>query len=220
MGVVGARGGVGASVLAALLAAQAAERTATVVVDLCAGAGLDVLLGLETVPGPRWPDLVGAGDVAGAELLAALPRWGRCAVLSADRERPAALPGAEVLDRLGEAAGAVVLDLSRAGVLADPSVAMRCHLVVVVVGRDAMSAGGAVALRVALGPAASRTGLVVRDTGGLSVAEMEQATALPLLGRVPRDRGLALGAERGMLTPGLRTARAMTALATSLLGPR
>ena len=68
LGVVGARGGVGASTLAAALAARGARRTASVLVDLDAAApGLDLLVGLEDDPGVRWPDLAGAaGAIDGA----------------------------------------------------------------------------------------------------------------------------------------------------------
>jgi len=126
IGVIGARGGLGASSLAASLALRLAERPtghgvrrrdgrtrpggagragrggsgapgAVALVDLDTGAGIDVLLGVEGVHGLRWPDLTGArGEVPGAELTALLPRWAGVAVLSADRARPGA-PRADVV---------------------------------------------------------------------------------------------------------------------------
>ncbi|MCL2091706.1 MAG: pilus assembly protein FlpE [Micrococcales bacterium] len=220
VGLVGARGGAGATTLAALLAAALAQHTATVLVDLVGGAGLDVTLGLEAVPGPRWPDLTGAGDVAGDQLLAALPRWGRVALVSTDRARPGLPPPDDVLDRLGEAAGTVLLDLPPCDVLARRAPVGRCDLVVVVAGRDITSVGGAVALRTALGPAAARTGLMASDArrGTLSLAELEQAAGLPLLGRVPYDRSLVQSAERGLLRARRATARIPATLARTVLG--
>ncbi len=119
VGVVGARGGVGASTVAAALALRVhrhgwhAERrrprrrgtgragaTAdvprVVLVDLDpAGGGLDVHLGIEDVPGVRWPDLAGArGDVSGPELTDLLPDWAGVTVLSGDRWRPGPAPRA------------------------------------------------------------------------------------------------------------------------------
>ncbi|MCL2465710.1 MAG: pilus assembly protein FlpE [Micrococcales bacterium] len=222
VGVVAARGGAGATTVAALLATALARRTATVLVDLVGGAGLDVTVGAESVPGPRWPDLVAAGDVPGDQLLAALPRWGRVALVSADRARPCLPPPHEVLDRLGEAAGAVVLDLPACDVLAHRAPVAHADIVVVVAGRDATSVAGAVALRAALGPAAARTGLMACDArrGRLGLAELEQSTNLPLLGRVRHDRTLLTSTERGLLRPRRSTTRAPDTLATTVLGAR
>lgn len=220
VGLVGARGGVGATTFAALLATALARRTATVLVDLVGGAGLDMALGMEAVAGPRWPDLTGAGDVAGDQLLAALPRWGRVAVVSDDRARPELPPPDDLLDRLREAAGTVLLDLPPHDVLAGRAPVNRCDLVVVVAGRDITSVGGTVALRAALGPAATRTGLMASDArrGTLSLAELEQATGLPLLGRLPHDRSLARSAERGLLCARRATARIPATVARTVLG--
>ncbi|MDR3067994.1 MAG: pilus assembly protein FlpE [Cellulomonas sp.] len=220
VGVVGARGGAGATTFTALLATVLARRTATVLVDLVGGAGLDVTLGMEAVPGPRWPDLTGAGDVAGDQLLAALPRWGRVAVVSTDRARPGLPPPDDVLDRLREASGTVLLDLPPYDVAARRAPVDRCDLLVVVAGRDVTSVGGAAALRTALGPAAARTGLMASDArrGTLSLAELEQATGLPLLGRVLHDRNLARSAERGVLRARKATTRIPATLARTVLG--
>ncbi len=147
VGVVGARGGIGASSLAASLARRLAagssrrgrrarrgdragsggrrgprDAVSVALADLDgAGGGLDVLLGLEAVDGLRWPDLHGArGEVSGAELTALLPRWSGVTVLSADRVRPGEPQVevlADVLDALVASHDVVVLDLDRRGVL-------------------------------------------------------------------------------------------------------
>lgn len=134
IGVIGARGGIGASSLAAALAQRLAhERRAgdrgsprggrarsgdhpdpggagvgVALVDLGGGGGggLDVLLGVEAAGGLRWPDLAGArGAVPGAELRALLPLWSGVTVLSADRARPGP-PRAEVVTNVLDALAA------------------------------------------------------------------------------------------------------------------
>lgn len=223
VGVVGARGGAGSSTLAALTAARLARRTSTVLVDLDpGGGGLDVTVGLEDVDGARWPDLAGArGDVPGQDVLALLPRWGACAVLSADRDGVAVEPAVvvDVLHALTGTVGAVVLDLAHGG-----AVPPGCDLVAVVARRDLRSVAGALAVRPQLVASGSPAGLVVvgRATAGLSVPELSAAVDLPVLWSGPRSRGLARAAERGVLPhrgPAVSAARAVTArVEAALLG--
>ncbi|WP_426593138.1 septum site-determining protein Ssd [Cellulomonas sp. McL0617] len=221
LGVVGARGGAGASTLAAALAGQLARRTATVLVDLDRGSGgIDVLLGLEGVDGVRWPDLRDArGDVPGADVVAVLPRWGSCAVLSADRSRsgaPEPAVVADVLHGLCAAVGAVVLDLDRSAVVAGESLVAVCDSVLVVAPRDLRSVAGVLAMRPFLGPDA---GLVVRGPapGGLGASEVAAAVGLPVVGSLRRDRRLPSALEHGGLEVRGRTARTAGRLARGVL---
>ncbi|WP_232014299.1 septum site-determining protein Ssd [Cellulomonas fimi] len=223
VGVVGARGGAGASSLAAALARVLSATTATVLVDLDRGcAGLDVLVGLEGVDGVRWPDLASArGDVDGDDLLALLPRWGSCAVLSADRSRPVppeAAVVADVLHALSRAAGVLVLDLDRSAVVAGESVAAVCDTVLVVTPRDLRATAGALALRESWRDPGTDVGLVVRGPapGGLGVAELAEAVGLPVRAVLPADRRLAAGVERTGLPATGPLARAARRLARGL----
>lgn len=218
VGVVGARGGVGVSTLAALVASRASRRTATVLVDLDAGgAGIDVLLGLEEDAGARWPDLAHArGDVDGRDVVALLPRWGRVAVLSADRSRPGAVDAATSLDVVGalaRASGCVVADLGRAG---HPVMGL-CDRVALVAGRDLRSVAGALALREPLREAP--VGLVVRGPapGGLGTGELVAALALPLLWAGRADRSLARAGEQGLVPAHGPFGRAAAAVLERLL---
>lgn len=204
VGVVAGRGGAGASTLAATLAGRLARRTSTVLVDLDRGSGgIDVMLGLEGADGVRWPDLASAlGDVAGSEVVALLPRWGACAVLSADRSRPVppeAAVAADVLHALSGTVGALVLDLDRMGVVAGESMVRACDSVLVVAPRDLRTVAGVLAMRPELAASGADVGLVVRGPapGGLGVAQLAQAVDLPLAGVVRHDRRLAAAAERG-----------------------
>jgi len=219
VGVVGAAGGVGASTLAALVARRLSRVTSTALVDLDRGAaGLDVVVGVEDVDGARWPDLSGAGgDVRGADVVALLPRWGACAVLSADRTRPTAVdPGVriDVLHALACEVGALVLDLDRGAVVDGDAPLAACDAVVVVARADLRSVAGALALRPRLDEAATRRGLVVRGGASavLGAADVAAASALDLWHVARRDRALVARAERvgpGGRGPAARSADAV-----------
>ena len=207
VGVVGARGGAGASVVAAALARGAARRRVrTCLVDLAlVGGGLDVLLGVEAQPGVRWPDLSDArGRLDGDELLARLPRWSGVPVVSTERGSgpdPAAL--VDVVAALAEVtaahAGVLVLDVDRAALASGagvPGLLEACDEVLVVAPLDVLAVAGAAAVRDRLdGPAA----LVVRRPapGRLSGAEVADAVGLDVAATVRWDRGLAGAIERG-----------------------
>jgi secretion/DNA translocation related CpaE-like protein len=204
IGVVGARGGAGASTFAAALAHRLARSGATALVDLeRAGGGIDVVVGIEGAGGLRWPDLVDArGSVDARELAALLPRWGGCAVLSADRTRPGAPPPGALLDvlaALGEQHASVVLDLDRCDVLDRGAVLETCRTVLVVVPRDLLAVAGALALRPALVELVADVRLVARGPapGGLGALELAHVVDLPLAVSMRRDRRLAGDAERG-----------------------
>lgn len=118
--VVGARGGAGASTLAAALA-RAAVRSGvgSALVDLdAAGGGLDVLLGVEHEPGLRWADL--RAERAGfppQALSLALPTWYGVRVLSGDVRGASVADDVVVADAvraLSSAHDLVVLDVPRA----------------------------------------------------------------------------------------------------------
>lgn len=203
VGVVGAAGGVGASTLAALVARRLSRTTSTVLVDLDPGAaGLDVVVGIEESDGARWPDLRGAGgDVRGADVVALLPRWGSCAVLSADRTRPSAVdPGVrlDVLHALACEVGALVLDLDRGTVVDGDAPLAACDAVVVVARPDLRSVAGVLAMRPRLDEAATRRGIVVQGggSGALGTADVTGATGVDVWHVARRDRALAARAER------------------------
>jgi len=211
IGVVGARGGVGASSLAAALARRLARggrhgagaSGSVALADLDgAGGGIDVLLGVEGAEGLRWPDLHGArGEVSGTDLTALLPRWSGVTVLSADRARPGA-PRAEVvadvLDALAASHDEVVLDLDR-GALAGCGPLARCAVVLVLAARDLRSVAGVLALRGAVLAAVPDVRLVVRGPapGGLGVLEMAHVVDLPVAASMGPQPGLDAALERG-----------------------
>ncbi|GAA4707683.1 helicase/secretion neighborhood CpaE-like protein [Promicromonospora umidemergens] len=225
IGVVGACGGAGASVVAACVAhglRRGGERAT--LVDLDAHApGTDLLLGADGGPGARWPDLIGArGEVEGTGVVAALPRWGLVPVLSGTASGPP--PDDEVvldvcrgLVRAGET---LVLDLPRPGAWgtatrrgvgaaaeapgsagqAVRTLLARCEKALLVVPLTLPATVGAQRVRDALrGTGVPDVRLVVRGPAPGSVDEddVSAALGLPVIAVMGRDAGLARAIERG-----------------------
>jgi secretion/DNA translocation related CpaE-like protein len=168
VGVVGGRGGAGASVLAGALAVTAAREGArTLLVDADRlGGGVDLVLGWEEVAGPRWSQLTGARQAPARPL----PGHGELAVLSWDRD--GTVP-------LAPAAMAAALDAGRA----------TRDLVVVDLPRSLDEAA-----RVA---ARDADVVLLVVPGGLRAREVARVLDLPLAGSVPPEPGLAKALERG-----------------------
>ncbi len=224
IGVLGARGGAGASTLAALLAHTLARGGHTALVQVGAGASLDVVLGTEREPGVRWPDLGEArGDVDPDQLAGALRRWRRCGVLVLDDDRPAPIPEPverDVLAALRRGHRHVVVDLDRMRALdggAGPAVDA-CDRVVLVVPRDIPAVAGARLLLPRL-PDGLRVGIVTRRPapGGLHGAEIATTLGHPLLADLPGGRMLARSVDSGVgPVPGARVAGAVRRLVRAL----
>ncbi|MFG2311334.1 septum site-determining protein Ssd [Streptomyces sp. NPDC048566] len=195
VGVLGGRGGAGASTLACALALTSARRERrTLLVDADPlGGGLDVLLGGEAAEGLRWPAFAGSrGRVGGGALEESLPALHALRVLSWDRGEAVAVPPRAVRAVLAAArrrGGAVVVDLPRrvdegiAEVLAQIDVG----LLVVPGELRAIAAAGRMA---------SAAGMVLRDlrvvvrgpfAPGLDGPEVARLLGLPLAGEVPYE---------------------------------
>lgn len=207
VGVVGAVGGVGTSALAAVLArlAVTAGRT-TALVDLDpAGGGLEVLLGVEHDPGPRWSDVLAErGGFPPELLMAALPQWHGTRVLSSDVR--GGVPGAHpvALDAVGaltRAADAVLLDLPRTVLApgAEREWLALCDETVLLTACDTRAAAAAAAAVGALG----EVRLVVRGpaAGTLLTEDVADVCGRPLAGVMRPERAFTAGVERG-LSPG------------------
>ncbi|MEU3602051.1 septum site-determining protein Ssd [Streptomyces sp. NPDC006798] len=203
VGVVGGRGGAGASTLAcalAIRAARAGERAVLVDGDPL-GGGIDVLLGGERAEGLRWPDFVDSkGRVAGGALEESLPELHGLRVLSWDRGESVAVPPQAMRSVLAAArrrGGAVVVDLPRRfdDGTAEALAQLDVGLLVVPGEPRAVAAAGRVAA--AVGPALKDLRIVARGpyAAGLDEEWIAAALGLPLAGELPGEPGPPPGRE-------------------------
>ena len=223
IGVVGGRGGAGASTLAAALAVTAARSTPTCLVDLDPlGGGLDLLMGIEDQPGLRWPALASAsGQLSAAALAGALPVSRGVAVLSWDRGEPVAV-GADAVESVVDAAtrafDVVVLDLARR---IDDELApavRRCELVLVVVPAEVRAVAAAARVTAVLSAHSTPIQVVVRGPAPsrLTGPVVAGLVGVPLAGRLRPEQGLDRALERGE-PPGTSGRGPLAAFAADLL---
>ncbi len=200
VGVVGGAGGAGATTLACALAQWHAARAPTLLVDADPlGPGLDRLLGMEDVPGVRWEGLVDtAGRLGGRALRESVPRRGHLGVLTwTGLRRKLEVPTARrILPAASRGHDLVVLDLARHGGSALGELVDRCDDLLVVTPASVPGLAATARLVADLGRT-GRAGLVVRP-GGLSDADAQRVTGLPVVAAVADQRGLAASVDRGL----------------------
>lgn len=199
LGVQGLSGGVGASCLTAALTVRAATaRHRVLAVEASPwGAGLDLLLGVDLDPGPRWTDLVHLRGAPDPALLAELPgeegwsvlSWGRAVV------RPGPAEPWDLARHAAASVDLVVCDLPALGRPEADTWWLACDRIVLVAGDgvDSFAAAGAAADLV---PRAA--GLVVRRTSGTVDPESTAvALGLPLLSVLGPDDQVPRAVLRG-----------------------
>ncbi|WP_234426692.1 septum site-determining protein Ssd [Streptomyces niger] len=206
VGVLGGRGGSGASTLACALAVTAARQGhRTILIDADPlGGGLDVLLGGEREKGLRWPAFAESrGRVGGGALADSLPRLHALRVLSWDRGESVTIPPTAmraVMSAARRRGGIVVVDLPRRldGAVAEALAQIDVGLLLIPAELRATAAAGRVA-------ASARTLLrdlrvVARETPGPGLPDGEPARllALPPVGTLPWDPHLAESLGRGI----------------------
>ncbi|MFD2417589.1 septum site-determining protein Ssd [Amycolatopsis pigmentata] len=211
IGVVGGRGGAGASLLAATIGVVAAKQGDALLVDCDQlGGGLDLLLGAELDQGLRWPGvLVGGGRISLPALAGALPehRCGgvRLPFVSCDREGNGPSPEAIAsVVEAGRRGGAVVVcDLPRhlgpeAGVVLD-----RADLVVLVVPAEVRACAAAKRVAGRLSDRCRRIRLIVRGPapGGLDPEQAARVVGIPLMTSMAPERLLDKAVENGRFEP-------------------
>jgi secretion/DNA translocation related CpaE-like protein len=211
--VIGGRGGAGASLFAAALARVATD---PLLVDLDPwGGGIDLLVGGETTPGVRWPDLaLQGGRLSWSAVRQALPRHhGICMLSGTRREYELDAKAVEAVVDAGRRGGAtVVCDLPRRLTDATQTALDTADLVVVVSQCDVRACAATATIAAVIAGINPNVGLVVRgpSPGGLRADEMAAITALPLLASMKHEPRLAERLEYG----GLRLRR-RSALATA-----
>lgn len=212
--VIGGCGGAGASSLAVALARAAGD---ALLVDLDPwGGGLDLLLGSETTPGLRWPDLaLQGGRLNWSAVRDALPCHRGVSVLSGTRRgyelEPA--PVHAVIDAGRRGSVSVICDLPRRFSDATQAALSAADLVVVVTRCDVRACAATGALAPVVASVNPNVGLVVRgpSPGGLRAAEIADLAGLPLLAAVRAQPQLAEQADRGGLRLGRRSPLAVAA---------
>ncbi|NPD04796.1 septum site determining protein [Nocardioides sp. zg-1308] len=200
VGVVGGAGGAGSTTLACALAQWHAGRASTLLVDCDAlGPGLDRLLGMEDLPGVRWEALAETSGRLGARALReGVPRREHLGVLtwSGLRRRLDVPTARRILPTAVGGHDLVVLDLPRQGGPVLAELADRCDDLLVVTPATVPGLAATARLVADLGRD-GRAGLVLRP-GGLSDADAERVTGLPLVATVGDQRGLAASVDRGL----------------------
>ncbi|MDQ3733054.1 MAG: hypothetical protein M3400_03470 [Actinomycetota bacterium] len=209
--VIGGCGGAGASTLAvalALSAARAGRRPVLLGTDPWDG-GIDIVLGAEDVPGPRWPDLAEvSGRLPSAAIQEGLPYARGVRFLSSARRRPTAV-GLAALSAVVTAARRtgepVILDLPRCAGATARWLHEVLDLGVLVCPATVSGALASRALVTELQWNAGKSGIAVRRGLGRDITDdaLTAAVGLPVLARIPEDPRLLTRQQYGE-PPGMR----------------
>ncbi|HEY1842841.1 MAG TPA: septum site-determining protein Ssd [Mycobacterium sp.] len=214
LAVIGGRGGAGASLFAVALALTAGD-SLLVDVDPWAG-GVDLLVGAETTPGVRWPDLaLRGGRLTWSAVRDALPQRHGVSVLSGTRhghELDAAAVQA-VVDAGRRGGATVICDLPRRLTDAVETALDTADLVVIVSPCDVRACAATATMAPVLAGINPNIGLIVRgpSPGGLRAVEVAAIAEVPLLASMRPDPRLAEQLEHGGLRLGRRSALAAAA---------
>ena len=204
VGVTGCVGGCGVSTFAGALGVQLAQRAPSTVVDTDPSGGMDLILGVEEEPGPRWDELdFNQGDLATADVRAVLPTAAASCV-SHRRDRGAGPPPSTdtilgALRTLREE-GYTVVDLPRADAL-DPDIVAAVDHLVVIIPREVR---GVCAVAAQL-PQLRRTHVplsfvtISRTWASLSTAEVESVAGINVSADVRCSTAVAKQLEQGGL---------------------
>ncbi|MGW3965701.1 septum site-determining protein Ssd [Amycolatopsis sp. NPDC005003] len=204
LGVVGGRGGAGASVFAATLALVADSAPGGALLLDCdpLAGGLDVLLGLDKAPGARWPDVRLSGRMSVSSLAAELPqrkhRGGSLPVLASgpDGHGPEVESLSAILSAGRRSGRTVVCDLPRTLGGASEEAVLRADLVVLMVPLEYRASLAAKKVLNRLSKLTARIGVV---TCGHSKDPAVRTAALigpPLMASMLPERGLWQALER------------------------
>ena len=204
VGVVGGRGGAGATSLAVALACAAAAlgEVSWLVDGDPLGGGIDLALGGEHAPGARWPDVAQArGRLPAAALADAVPLLHGVRVLSCARPGQD-LPVDAVPSVLGAArrsADLVVVDLPRQVGPAQEGLLAGLDTCLLLVPCELRATAAAAQVAAQLLPHCADLRLVTRGPApaALQPADVERVVGLPLAVAMRAHTGLAALLERG-----------------------
>lgn len=203
--IIGGCGGAGASTLASALAvnaARAGQQPVLLGADPWDG-GIDLCLGGEAVPGPRWPDLAAvSGRLSTAAILEGLPEVHGVRFLSSDRSQPTQVPLAAlsaVVDAARRTGGPVIVDLPRGTGEAARWLGGVVDLGLVVSSATVPAALATRGLVAELAWAPGNCGLVLRPELGRDIDDLaiSGAVGLPVVARLRQDRMVPRQRQRG-----------------------
>ncbi|MEU1122416.1 septum site-determining protein Ssd [Streptomyces sp. NPDC005899] len=209
VGVMGGRGGAGASTLACALAVTAAgsgRRTMLIDGDPL-GGGIDVLLGGEQSQGMRWPDFARSkGRVGAGALEESLPSIHGLRVLSWGRDDGVSIPPdamRAVLAAARRLGGVVVVDLPRRIDESVTEALAQLDVGLLVVPGELRAVAAATQVASAAGRVLRDLRIVARGPYSAGLDEYWVAGALgrPLVGDLPVESGLP-AAQDGGVPPG------------------
>jgi secretion/DNA translocation related CpaE-like protein len=224
VGVIGGRGGAGATSLAIALTMASLRRDFnTVLMDADPlGGGIDLALGIENRPGMRWPDLASAhGQTACRALTGTLPFLGDLAVLSWDRISPISIPPAVMTAMLTSARRGndlLVVDLPRFPDQAAAIAMQMAEMIIVVVPAEVRAVAAAGRICGTAHRHCADVRIVVRLPGPahLDADTVSDALALPVAGVLRHESSLATGLERGE-PPGSRRRSSLARVSGQIL---
>ncbi|HNP55929.1 MAG TPA: hypothetical protein PK331_13845 [Gordonia sp. (in: high G+C Gram-positive bacteria)] len=213
--VLGGHGGAGATTLAAAVGLAATHgvsgRGVLLVGPDEVGAGIDLMLGIEDVPGPRTCDLNAVGGrLNHATLREALPRVGqRLSVLAAgERAAPSRVESVAAAVDSGRFGGdIVVVDVPRTNPALRTELLRRADFTVLVSQATLSAVAATRATRADIDDVVGHIELVLRGPapGGLPADEIAWAVGVALLGAYRSDPSLTARMEGGSLRPTRRS---------------
>lgn len=201
IGVIGATGGLGSSLLASSIAALYATTGETVLTELPNySGGLDVLWGIEENPGIRWSDLVNSsGRISTKDIIRTLPNTSGVSIMSCGSDDNNHLGAIDVVTEMATEAENLVIDLPNS---ADPNFKEFLKLssdLVLVVGTTIRSTNAANQL-ITNFPEFVKAKLVVRimPGTGLEPLSIAKTLGLTLIGEITHDQKITEHLEQGL----------------------
>lgn len=202
VGVMGGRGGAGATSLAVALALAGgrAGRDVLLVDADPLGGGIDLTLGAEDDAGARWLDVSAGGGQGSLPL--ELPRFREVTLLACTRASCPTLPPDAVRDVLASARREqqlVVVDLPRSFDPGTRAALTRLDTLLLVVPAEVRACAAAAQVAAHASDLVRDVRVVVRGPApsGLDADVVAEALGLPLAGWLRREPGIASALERG-----------------------
>jgi secretion/DNA translocation related CpaE-like protein len=206
VGVIGARGGVGASTLAAALgltAARGGHDALLFDVDVF-GGGVELVVGCESEPGLRWPDVATTrGRVSAGALRSALPSAQGLAVLSWRQTDPVGLDHAALRSMLSAAkrgSDLVVVDVPRHLDSLAAEAVQAVDVLLLVATTDVLSTAGGGRLVRSLETVCGDIRLVVRrlTRTALHPEQIAGSLGVPLAATLPTRQAVSRSIDEGL----------------------